>query len=185
MSMPCGQICAQAPQPRQAWGFLSSGRASKRIIGVWEKNILDDAEKAVTERSEAAAVMIEPKVHVVNELISTMTQNHFNRMSAGECSLLADTLFSNLMAEYKRVAGICSNTGMATLVRIHPELASKEHLFLETLDKTGDAVYRGILEHTHKKVFDQLNEAEGNGAYTQLELELPPLAPAGTPQQPE
>ena len=46
-------------------------------------------------------------------------------------------------------------------------------------------IYRGILEHTHKKVFDQLNEAEGNAAYTQLELELPPLAPAGIPQQPE
>ena len=165
--------------------FSDTCKKELAILKELIEDILDDAEKAFTERSEAAAVMIEPKVHVVNELISTMTQNHFNRMSAGECSLLADTIFSNLMAEYKRVAGICSNTGMATLVRIHPELASKEHLFLETLDKTGDAVYRGILEHTHKKVFDQLNEAEGNGAYTQLELELPPLAPAGTPQQPE
>ena len=128
------------------------------------RDVLDDAEKAFAERSEEAATVIEPKVHVVTDLINEMTRNHFNRMGAGECSLLADAIFSNLMAEYKRVAGTCSNTGMATLVRIHPELASKEHLFLETLDKTGGAAYRTVLEDTHKKYFDRLKEAESDEA---------------------
>ena len=49
---------------------------------------------------------------------------------------------------------------MATLVRIHPELASREHMFLETLDKNGDAEYRKVLEETHKKYFDELSAAE-------------------------
>jgi phosphate:Na+ symporter len=114
---------------------------------------------------------------VVNDLIGEMTRNHFNRMSAGECSLLADAIFSNLMAEYKRVAGTCSNTGMATLVRIHPELASREHLFLETLDKTGDTGYRTILEETHRKYFDQLRLAEaGNEIGEQLSFIPEPSA---------
>ena len=73
---------------------------------------------------------------------------------------MADAAFSNLMAEYKRIAGTCSNTGMATLVRIHPELASQEHLFLESLDETGGAEYRAILEQTHKAYFAQLQRAE-------------------------
>ena len=135
----------------------------KKELGILQElinDLLDDAEKAFVESSEEAASAIEPKVHVVNDLIGEMTRNHFNRMSAGECSLLADAIFSNLMAEYKRVAGTCSNTGMATLVRIHPELASREHLFLETLDKTGDNGYRTILEETHRKYFDQLRRAE-------------------------
>ena len=139
----------------------------KKELSVLQELILDllnDAEKAFSERSEAAASAIEPKVHVVNDLISEMTRNHFSRMSAGECSLLADAIFSNLMAEYKRVAGTCSNTGMATLVRIHPELASMEHLFLETLDKTGDAGFKAVLEQTHKKYFEQLQWAETNSA---------------------
>ena len=97
---------------------------------------------------------------MVNDLISEMTRNHFSRMSAGECSLLADAIFSNLMAEYKRVAGTCSNTGMATLVRIHPELASREHLFLETLDKNGDAGFKASMEQTHVKYFNLLRQAE-------------------------
>ena len=115
------------------------------------RDILNDAEKAFVERSEEAASVIEPKVHVVSDLINEMTRNHFTRMSAGECSLLADAVFSNLMAEYKRIAGTCSNTGMAVLVRIHPELASREHLFLETLDTNGGAGYRAVLQQTHKK----------------------------------
>ena len=126
------------------------------------RDVLDDAEKAFGEADEDAAAAIEPKVHVVNDLIDEMTRNHFNRMSAGECSLLADAIFSNLMAEYKRVAGTCSNTGMATLVRIHPELASREHLFLETLDKTGDAGYRAVLAQTRRQYFERLKKAEAD-----------------------
>ena len=152
----------------------------KKELGILQElinDLLDDAEKAFVESSEEAASAIEPKVHVVNDLIGEMTRNHFNRMSAGECSLLADAIFSNLMAEYKRVAGTCSNTGMATLVRIHPELASREHLFLETLDKTGDNGYRTILEETHRKYFDQLLRAEaGNEIGEQLSFIPDPAA---------
>ena len=145
----------------------------KKEIAVLQEliqDILTDAEKAFTEQSEKASSVIEPKVHVVSDLINEMTQNHFARMSAGECSMLADAVFSNLMAEYKRIAGTCSNTGMAVLVSIHPELASREHLFLETLDKNGNAEYRAILEQTHKKYFDQLNAAEDNPRFQQLEI---------------
>ena len=124
------------------------------------QDVLSDTEKAFSERSEEAASAIEPKVHVVTDLINEMTQNHFNRMSAGECSLMADAAFSNLMAEYKRIAGTCSNTGMATLVRIHPELASQEHNFLENLNENGGAEYRAIVEQTQKEYFTQLQKVE-------------------------
>ena len=145
-------------------GFSDTCKKELAVLQELIRDLLDDAEKAFAERSEEAATVIEPKVHVVTDLINEMTRNHFNRMSAGECSLLADAIFSNLMAEYKRVAGTCSNTGMATLVRIHPELASREHLFLETLDKNGDAAYRKVLEDTHKQYFDRLKKAETDEA---------------------
>ena len=153
---------------------------SKKCVGELKilqeliQDILKDSEEAFSGRDEEAASQIEPKVHVVNDLINEMTQNHLNRMSAGECSLLADAYFSNLMAEYKRIAGICSNTGMATLVRIHPELASREHRFLETLDENGDATYRTVLKQTRKMVFDKLKEQEeGDGQQITLDDVLP------------
>ena len=158
---------------------------SKKCVGELKilqeliQDTLNDAEEAFSGRDEQAASKIEPKVHVVNDLINEMTQNHLNRMSAGECSLLADAYFSNLMAEYKRIAGICSNTGMATLVRIHPELASREHRFLETLDENGDATYRTVLKQTRKLVFDKLKEQEeGDGQQITLDDVLPEEAKA-------
>lgn len=145
-------------------GFSQTCMRELGILKGLINELLNDAQIAFTNRSEEAASAIEPKVHVVNDLIDQMMHNHFNRMSAGKCSFLADAVFSNLMAEYKRVAGICSNTGMATLVRIYPELASKEHLFLETLDKSGDAEYRSVLEQTHRKYFGLLSKAEAGEA---------------------
>ena len=140
--------------------FSETCRRELVVLQELIQDILSDAQKAFAERSEEAASAIEPKVRVVTDLINEMTQNHFSRMSAGECSFLADAAFSNLMTEYKRIAGTCSNTGMATLVRIHPELASREHMFLENLDTAGDDSFKMIMEQTRSKYFDRLKEAE-------------------------
>ncbi len=141
-------------------GFSDTCRKEIVVLQDLIHDILDNTEKAFSDRDEKTASMIEPKVHVVNDLINQMTQNHFSRMSSGRCSLLADAVFSNLMSEYKRVAGTCSNTGMAILVRLHPELASREHLFLETLDENGSAEYKAMLNQTHQAYFDRLNAVE-------------------------
>ena len=120
------------------------------------EHILDNCEEAFKNKSMEAASLIEPKVRVVVELVNKLVNNHFSRMSAGECSLLADSAFTNLMGEYKRISAICSNVGIATLVRVRPELADHEHLFFETLDQNGDSQYNKVFQETHKQYFDLL-----------------------------
>ena len=128
-----------------------------RILQELIDEILGETEKAFTERSVKAAARIEPKVRVAHELINDLTQNHFKRMGSGECSLMADAFFSNLMGEYKRIAGVCSNVGIATLVRARPELAEHEHLFFETLGN-DDSDYKAVFEETHGKYKGKLME---------------------------
>lgn len=118
--------------------------------------ILDDCEVSFRDRNADVASSIEPKVRVVLELVDRLINNHFNRMSAGQCSLLADTAFTNLMGEYKRIAAICSNVGIATMIRVHPDLADHEHLFFETLHHQGDARYNRVFEETRKQYFELL-----------------------------
>jgi phosphate:Na+ symporter len=60
---------------------------------------------------------------------------------------------------------------MATLVRIHPELATREHLFLETLDQNGSAEYKQVLMQTRKQYFDRLKEKETGGQGQQITLD--------------
>ncbi len=119
-------------------------------------DILNDCEEAFEKKNMKVASVIEPKVRVVTELVNALINNHFARMSAGECSLLADSAFTNLMGEYKRIGAICSNVGIATLVRVRPELAAQEHLFFETLNQTGDSEYHQVFKQTHKQYFDLL-----------------------------
>ena len=131
----------------------------KREINVLRElleEIIKDTEKAFCERDIKAASSIEPKVRVAIDMVNKLTQNHFKRMSSGECSLLADALFTNLMGECKRVAGICSNVGIATLVRVQPELASNEHMFFEELEKGGDETYDKVYDYTRRMNFDQI-----------------------------
>ena len=151
--------------------FSDTCKGELKVLQSLTEDILNNAEEAFTGKDEKAASLIEPKVHVVNDLINEMTQNHLNRMSAGECSFLADAVFSNLMAEYKRIAGICSNIGMATLVRIHPELATREHLFLETLDQNGNAEYKQVLMQTRKQYFEKLRDKETGSQGQQITIE--------------
>ena len=151
--------------------FSDTCKGELKVLQSLTEDILNNAEEAFTGKDEKAASLIEPKVHVVNDLINEMTQNHLNRMSAGECSFLADAVFSNLMAEYKRIAGICSNIGMATLVRIHPELATREHLFLEMLDQNGNAEYKQVLMQTRKQYFDKLRDKETGSQGQQITIE--------------
>ena len=144
--------------------------------------VLDHAEEAFEKRSFEAATLIEPKVRVVTELIDEMTRNHFRRMSAGECSLLADAAFSNLMGEYKRIASCCSNVGAATLVRVRPDLASHEHLFLENLRKSGDAEYNTVLESTRRRYLAPQPEEQVPADQEQPEQKEQNLVPQTVPQ---
>ena len=122
------------------------------------EEIIEDTGKAFCEHDIESASAIEPKVRVAIELVNQLTQNHFKRMSSGECSLLADALFTNLMGEYKRIAGVCSNVGIATLVRVRPELASNEHMFFEELEKGGDESYNKVFEKTKKEFWEKLEK---------------------------
>ena len=118
--------------------------------------ILDYSEKSFSRRDEAAANEIEPLVRVAGELISQMKSNHLRRMSSGRCSLMADAAFSNLMVECKRITDVCSNIGIATVVRIHPELADHEHLYYERLQTRGDNAFARAFDQAHEYYFGKL-----------------------------
>lgn len=146
-----------------------SNAANKEIIVVYNLigNIIDLAERSFKKRDGESAMKIEPLVRVASELITQLRKNHFNRMSNGRCNIMADAIFSNLMVEIKRITSVCSNIGIATMVRIRPELADHEHLYYESLQKGGDEEFDKIFNKTHDLYFGQLDPDDG-----QLKLNL-------------
>ena len=122
--------------------------------------ILDEAEQTFKKRDVDAARRIEPKRQVIVEIINELKKNHLRRMSKGECNIFADAGFTNLMVEFRRIADICSNVGIATMVRVYPELADHEHLYLETLQKSGDESFNETYERSRAKYFSLLRKPE-------------------------
>ena len=92
------------------------------------------------------------------EIISQLKRNHLKRMSSGICNVYADASFTNLMVELRRIADVCSNIGVATVVRVHPELADHEHLYYESLHSGGNAAFDAAYDINHEKYFSKLRE---------------------------
>ena len=124
------------------------------------REILALTETAFRIRDEKAARKIEPLVQIVSELNVVLRRNHLRRLSQGQCSMFADSYFSNLGVEFRRIAAVCSNVGVATVVRIHPELADHEHLYFESLHNGTDAAFNAAYELAHARFFRQLEESE-------------------------
>ena len=124
------------------------------------RQILDHTEQTFRDRDEKAAREIEPLVQIVNELNTVLRRNHLRRLSLGECSMYADIGFTNLGVEFRRIAAVCSNVGVATVVRIHPELADHEHLYFESLHNGGDAEFNVAYEAAHTRFFSALSEGD-------------------------
>ena len=120
-------------------------------------SILDDAELAFRNRDVDAAYRIEPQVQVAGELIAQLKRNHLKRMSSGICNVYADTGFTNLMVELKRIADVCSNVGVATVVRVRPELADHEHLYYESLHSGDNDNFNRAYKEYYERYFSRLH----------------------------
>ncbi|MBQ9268021.1 MAG: Na/Pi cotransporter family protein [Oscillospiraceae bacterium] len=133
--------------------------AAHRELAILESaisEILAKSEVAFTHRDVDAAYAIEPLVQVVGEIVTQLKRDHLQRMSSGVCNIYADASFTNLMVEFKRIAAVCSNVGVATVVRANPELADHEHLYYESLRSGGNETYNSAFELAHDRFFSQL-----------------------------
>ncbi len=136
--------------------FSSKGLSEMAVVEEVLMKILDDTDLTFRKRDEEAARRIETLVQVTTELVSVLKRRHLERMSRGECNVYADAGFTNLMVEFHRIADICSNVGVATVVRAHPELADHEHLYYEQLHSGNDEEFNEEYERVYKRYFTLL-----------------------------
>ena len=144
-------------------------------------SILDETEQTFRRRDVDAARRIEPLVQVTAELITLLKHNHLQRMSRGECNIFADATFTNLMVEFRRIADVCSNVGVATVVRVSPELADHEHLYYERLHEGDDEEFNAAYERAYNRYFSLLkrdSSGEPSPSTYLGEPEMPESSPA-------
>jgi len=143
---------------RNSTAFSSTALSELAVLESALLNILDETDRTFRKRDVAAAERIEPLVQVTAELIALLKRNHLKRMSTGECNVYADATFSDLMVDFRRIGSVCSNVGVATMVRVHPELADHEHLYFERLHAGSDQAFNAAYDKARQKYFSLLQK---------------------------
>lgn len=79
---------------------------------------------------------VEPLEQAIDALISMLKSRHVDRLQAGECSVEAGVLLTNLLTDFERISDHCSNIAVAL---IESEMdAFDTHAFLNQRRFTGN-----------------------------------------------
>ncbi len=140
--------------------FSEKALKELNLMGSLNDEILAYATGAFEKRDEKAAYHIEPLEHLADDLVNALRDNHLARMANGTCSVYADSNFLNLLVDLKRISDICSNVGIATVVRVKPELAKKEHDYFTSMHSGHDERFNLEYNAAHKEYFHQLYTIE-------------------------
>ena len=138
--------------------FSSAAFAELEVLEKAILNILDETRQTFEKRDVEAAARIEPLNQVAGDLIALLRRNHLKRMSTGECNTYADATFTGLLVEFQRIGDVCSNVGVATVVRVNPELADHEHLYFEKLHGGSDEKFNAAYESAYQKYVSMLKK---------------------------
>jgi len=139
--------------------------------------ILDYAQAAFEKRDEVAAKHIEPLEEVVDDLVNALKENHLARLRAGRCNVYMDTGFSNLMSDLERISDVCSNIGVATVVRAEAKLEINSHDYISRLHSGRDEEFNDEYTGAHLEFFKRLADISAASAAANAAL------PSGAPTE--
>lgn len=136
--------------------FSDSAKRELEVIRKLISEVLDLARLSFEKRDEQAARRIEPLEEVVDDLVNALRENHLKRLASGDCTVIVDSIFLNLLSDIERISDICSNIGVSTIARIHPELAEQEHSYISLLHQGRDENFNRIYGEAHALYFGRL-----------------------------
>ena len=122
--------------------------------------ILDYAKQAFVKRDVNAAKSIEPLEEVVDDITSTLKDNHIRRLNRGNCNLYTGTVFLNLLNDIERISDVCSNVGVATIVRANLKEQIEAHEYMSSLHRGDDTTFNLEYQNAHDYYFNKLEDIE-------------------------
>lgn len=137
--------------------FSENANAELALMRELIERILRYAEQSFQKRDEDASYHIEPLEEVVDDMVNALKESHVDRLREGKCNVDAGASFLNLLSDIERISDICSNIGISTLTRIHPDLANRAHEYSSSLHLGIDSQFNSEYNAAHEEFFDRLN----------------------------
>ena len=114
------------------------------------RELLDHTTLAFRKQNQEAARMVEPYVVTINEMAKKCRDNHMERMTAGICDSVSGSIYLDILMHLGRVADMCSNIAIHTLMRHNSSIENYEHIYM--------AAVHGGSDENYNKLFGSLNE---------------------------
>ena len=125
--------------------------------------VLNYTGRTFEQCDSAAARHIEPLEEVVDDIVNALRQNHLDRLRQRKCSVLAGTVFLNMLSDIERISDICSNIGVFTIARIEPDMKNEIHDYVSKLHAGNDEDFNREYHAAHDHYFELLNAQEETG----------------------
>ncbi len=118
--------------------------------------IMDYSRHAFEKRDVEAARHREPLEEVVDDLVYAMKEDHLKRLRGGQCHIMVDNNFLNVLSNIERISDVCSNIGIAVVARVEPELAQEAHKYISRLHQGKDEAFNKEYHEAHDYFFNKL-----------------------------
>ena len=126
------------------------------------EEILDYSGKAFEKRDVNAAYHIEPCVNVLQDMVSTIHDNHLRRLREGLCTVRGGVIFSDILTNIERIAKTCSNIGIATIARVSTEVDNHAHSYTASIRQGVNETYNQEYDRVQKEYFGELSAVESD-----------------------
>ncbi len=109
--------------------FSDEAKREIEIITEATQEIIDITMSALQKDDVELAKHIEPLEQIIDRLKHKLKNRHFARLQTGKCTIELGFVFSDLLANYERVADHCSNIGVCILQIANDSLDTHEYLY--------------------------------------------------------
>lgn len=116
--------------------FSEEAKSEIKIITEATIEILGITMEALEKDDIEKAKHIEPLEQIIDRLKHKLKNRHFARLQAGKCTIELGFVFSDLLANYERVADHCSNIGVCIIQIANDSLDT--HEYLHNVKHNGD-----------------------------------------------
>lgn len=129
--------------------FSEEAKHEIKIITAATLEILEITMEALEKDDIEKAKHIEPLEQIIDRLKHKLKNRHFARLQAGKCTIELGFVFSDLLANYERVADHCSNIGVCIIQIANDSLDA--HEYLHNVKHNGDNEFFSQYDHYKEK----------------------------------
>lgn len=136
--------------------FSDEAREELMLVKELLWDILQYTRQAFVNRDEKAAAHIEPMEEVMNDLVTTLHDNHLVRLRDGVCTVRGGILFNDVLTNVGRISDTCSNVGVATILRVNPSKTNMAHSYVSAIHSGVDTQFNDEYKKTYEEFFGRL-----------------------------